>query len=101
MKSPNPIVKPPFKVVAPVTVNFPEANMEFALIAAAVVVPVIVGDVKVLFVNVCIASNCTISSFAILAIFVAVPAFPVTSPVTFPVTSDKIAELKVFTPAIV
>ena len=49
-------------------------------------VPVIVGDVNVLFVNVCIVSNWTISLFVILAIFVAVSALPVKSPVTLPVT---------------
>ena len=47
-----------------------------------------------MLVNVCVASNCTISSFAIPSICVAVAALPVvepddplTFPVTFPVTS--------------
>ena len=56
-------------------------------------VPVIVGEVNVLLVNVWVASFCTISVFVIEAIFVAVSALPVKAPVnevaaTVPSTSS-------------
>ena len=47
-------------------------------------VPVIVGDVKVLFVNVCVAANWTILLLVIEAIFVAVSELPVRLAVTPP-----------------
>ena len=47
-------------------------------------VPVIVGEVNVLFVNICVSVNWTISLFVILSILVAVSALPVKAPVNAP-----------------
>ena len=49
-------------------------------------IPVIVGDVNVLLVNVCVSANWTILLFVIEAILVAVSALPVTSPTKLPIT---------------
>ena len=72
-----PVVEPDDPLTFPVT-----SPVRFPVKAPAITpVPVIVGDVNVLLVNVCVASNCTISAFAIPTICVAVAALPVTSPV--------------------
>ena len=58
-------------------------------------VPVIVGEVRDLFVSVCVADSWTISVLVILAILVAVSALPVTSPVKSPVNVPAIAPVPV------